>query len=222
MGDRSYAGARLGFAPKGWMHSEARPNNGAFWRSLTRRPLHSCPPGRGATASWCYLMLHVDTSRWGTGTPGPSRMSPATSTKAKSADVDAKAKKAKSMSKEGRASAAGLAVTRWTSHRAQRERARRARRTRWMARRETFRGERKGREVSCVGRGWAPVPPQLPLLNPPPPGAPAGRGRPGVQGEAHRSAAPARGLGGQFGRPAVAVTLTNLGGTLPRRHHRGT
>ena len=58
MGDRSYAGARLGFAPKGWMHSEARPNNGAFWRSLTRRPLHSCPPGRGATASWCYS-IHV-------------------------------------------------------------------------------------------------------------------------------------------------------------------
>ena len=78
-----------------------------------------------------------------------------------------------------------------------------------MARRETSR-RYKGREVGGVGRGWAPVPPRLPLLNHRP-------GRPrrprALLGFRERRTVRPRARGGlavHLGL-AVAVALTHLG-----------
>ena len=78
-----------------------------------------------------------------------------------------------------------------------------------------LRGERTGREVGGVGRGWGAGPSTAPAPQPGPQAPPLAAGAPGVQGEAHRSAAPARGGlafegGGLDLDLAVSVALTYL------------
>ena len=86
-----------------------------------------------------------------------------------------------------------------------------------------LRGERTGREVGGVGRGWGAGPSTAPAPQPGPQAPPLAAGAPGVQGEAHRLAAPARG-GLAFDLDLASCRRrADLpeGGTLPCRRHRG-